>query len=111
MFIGRVCGAVVSTQKDDSIRDAKLLLIEPCIARRGAASGLAPTGKNLVAVDFIGAGVDEFVLATQGSSARLTRLTKSMPVDAVVIGIVDQVRIDDHELSRTAGTLTDGARD
>lgn len=105
MFIGKVCGAVVSTQKDDSMRDAKLLLIEPYVAKRGDKASLAPTGKNLVAVDFLGAGKDEYVLVTQGSSARLTGATKTMPVDAVVIGIVDAVRVDTQELSRQAGTL------
>ena len=39
MFIGVVCGAVVTTQKDEGMREAKLLLVEPLVARRGGAPG------------------------------------------------------------------------
>jgi ethanolamine utilization protein EutN len=46
-----------------------------------------------VAVDTLGAGEHEFVLITQGSSARLTPETKSLPIDAVVIGIIDTVHV------------------
>ena len=105
MFIGRVCGSVVMTQKDDSMLESKLLLIEPFIATRQQPPKLEPTGKNLVAVDFLGAGLGEYVLVSQGSSARLTRDTKDMPVDAVVLGIVESVRVEKGELSRSAGTL------
>jgi hypothetical protein len=49
---------------------------------------------TFVAVDMLGAGVGDYVLLTQGSSARLTPETKNMPVDAVVVGIVDQVHVD-----------------
>ncbi len=44
----------------------------------------------------LGAGEGEFVLITQGSSARLTPETKDMPIDTVVVGIVDRVQIDEH---------------
>jgi len=47
-----------------------------------------------VAVDMLGAGEGEYVLITQGSSARLTPETKDLPVDTVVVGIVDQVTVD-----------------
>ncbi len=36
----------------------------------------------------------EMVLITQGSSARLTPETKNLPVDTVVIGIIDTVHVD-----------------
>ena len=52
------------------------------------------TGRTFIAVDTLGAGEDDFVLITQGSSARLTPETKNLPIDAVIIGIVDQVHID-----------------
>ena len=42
----------------------------------------------------LGAGVGDYVLLTQGSSARLTPETKNLPIDAVVVGIVDQVHVD-----------------
>jgi len=34
------------------------------------------------------------VLITQGSSARLTPETKNLPVDTVIIGIVDTVHVE-----------------
>ena len=46
----------------------------------------------------LGAGVGDFVLITQGSSARLTPETKELPIDTVVIGIVDNVRVDDRSV-------------
>ena len=48
----------------------------------------------MVAVDTVGAGEGEFVLITQGSSARLTPETKILPVDTVIIGIIDSVHVD-----------------
>ncbi len=47
-----------------------------------------------MAVDTVGAGEGEYVLITQGSSARLTPETKNLPIDCVIIGIVDSVHID-----------------
>lgn len=105
MFIGKVCGAVVATQKDARINGAKLLLVEPYVAATSSPQKLVPTGKSLVAVDALGAGQGEFVLVTQGSSARLTDLTGKMPVDAVVIGIVESVRTGGEILSRADGSL------
>ena len=55
------------------------------------------TGRTFVAVDMLGAGVGDLVLITQGSSARMTPETKNMPIDAVIIGIVDQVHVDQRQ--------------
>jgi microcompartment protein CcmK/EutM len=63
----------------------KLLLIRGC-----DLDGRAD-GPSLVAVDAVGAGVDEVVLYASGSSARLTALTQNRPVDAVVMAVVDEV--------------------
>ena len=105
MFIGKVNGPVVTTQKEPSLAATKLVVVEAYSASAPGQADLRPTGRVLVAIDALGAGVGEFVLVTQGSSARLTELTKSMPVDAVVIGIVDSVRLHDRVLSRADGTL------
>jgi microcompartment protein CcmK/EutM len=45
----------------------------------------------LVAVDLVGAGVEEIVIISQGSSARQTEITHQKPVDCVIVGIVDMV--------------------
>ena len=94
MFVARVSGAVVSTQKVDAMVGYKLLIVEPYRLEAKQRESLATTGRTFVAVDTIGAGEGDFVLITQGSSARLTTETQKMPIDTVVIGIVDQVHVD-----------------
>jgi ethanolamine utilization protein EutN len=91
MFIAKVIGNVVSTQKIAKFRGMKLLLVQPYINKEGK---LQTSGNSVVAVDGVGAGVGECVLFTQGSSARLTPTTKDAPVDAVIVGIVDTIEVD-----------------
>jgi ethanolamine utilization protein EutN len=86
-----VIGNVVATAKDPKFHGMKLLLIQPHVNREGR---LAPSGSSVVAVDTVGAGLGECVLFTQGSSARLTTVTKDAPVDAVIVGIVDTVEVN-----------------
>ncbi len=69
----------------------KLLVIEPLRVNEKDQRDLTPTGRTFVAVDTLGAGEGQVVLCVQGSSARFTPETKQLPVDAAVIGIVDQV--------------------
>jgi ethanolamine utilization protein EutN len=91
MFLARVTGSVVATQKVASMTGHKLLIVEPCRVDDKIAGRLVPTGRTFVAVDTLGAGIDEMVLICQGSSARLTPETEKLPIDAVVIGLVDTV--------------------
>jgi len=90
MFIAKVIGKVVSTQKVAKFNGMKLLLVQPYINKDGK---LQISGSSVVAVDSVGAGVGECVLFTQGSSARLTPATKDAPVDAVIVGIVDTIEV------------------
>src|SRR6476646_4423380 len=94
MFIAKVTGSMVSTQKVESMVGHKLLLVEPYRVDPEDRERLKPTGRTFVSVDSLGAGIGEYVLITQGSSARLTPETKQLPVDAVIIGIVDTVHVD-----------------
>jgi len=105
MFIGKVTGHIVTTQKEARMADAKLLVVEAYNGEGADPRALTPTGKVLVAIDSLGAGIGEYVLVTQGSSARMTEMTKTMPVDAVVIGIVDSVRLGERVLNVAAGEL------
>ena len=89
MNIGRVVGRAVSTQKDDKLVGTTLLLVEDVDAATGAG-----TGDVAVVADTIGAGAGDVVLITQGSAARFTAATEDRPVDALVVGIVDSVRMD-----------------
>lgn len=94
MFVAKVTGAVVATQKVDSMVGHKLLVVEPYRLDPDKRRSLASTGRTFVAVDTVGAGEGEFVLITQGSSARLTPETKNLPIDTVIVGIVDTVHVD-----------------
>ena len=93
MFLGRVTGHVVATQKYRSLSGQKLLVVEPLnvtydeVTNRPASLG--NTGRAIVALDVVGCGEGELVLVVQGSSARMTEQTKDLPADAVVVGIVD----------------------
>jgi microcompartment protein CcmK/EutM len=94
MFVARVTGALVSTQKLESMVGYKLLLVEPYRLDAEQRRSLVTTGRTFVAVDLLGAGEGDFVLIAQGSSARLTPETKSMPIDTLIIGLVDQVHVE-----------------
>ena len=95
MFVAKVTGSLVATQKADALVGYKLLVVEPYRLDAETRESLATTGRTFIAVDTLGAGEGEFVLITQGSSARLTPETKNMPIDTVVVGIVDTVHVDD----------------
>lgn len=98
MFIARVTGSVVSTQKVASMTGHKLLVVEPYRLDEKQRKSLVSTGRTFIAVDTLGSGEGDFVLITQGSSARLTPETKELPIDAIIIGIVDSVHIDKHSV-------------
>ena len=94
MFVARVTGSVVSTQKVRSMTGHKLLMVEPLRVDPATKEKLIGTGRSFVVVDTVGAGLDEMVLIVQGSSARLTPETEKLPVDATIIGIVDMVNVE-----------------
>jgi ethanolamine utilization protein EutN len=97
MFLAKVIGSVVATQKDAKLAGAKLLLVQPYVTKDGS---LVASGSSIVAVDNLGAGEGECVLFTQGSSARLTPATREQPIDAVIVGIVDSVEVEGREVAR-----------
>ncbi len=98
MFIGKVSGSVVSTQKIDTVVGSKLLLIKAMTVKGDSPGEVVDTGRVAVAIDMLGAGEGDLVLVTQGSSARLTESTKNMPTDAVVVGIIDAIQAGSREI-------------
>ena len=94
MFVAKVTGSVVSTQKVKSMTGHKLLIVEPLRVDPQTRDKLLGTGRSFVVVDTVGAGLGEMVLIVQGSSARLTPETEKLPVDAAIIGIVDTVNVE-----------------
>lgn len=93
MFLAKVTGSVVATQKVASMIGQKLLTVDPLRVDEKDGGKLKPTGRTFVVVDPVGAGEGQVVLIVQGSSARFTPETKPLPVDAAIIGIVDTVQV------------------
>ena len=88
MQIARVIGTVVSTQKHPKFEGAKLLLVQPVTLTD------EPRGPALLAVDSVGAGVHEKVLVViEGRAAGEALGTKAAPVDAAIVGIIDQIDV------------------
>jgi ethanolamine utilization protein EutN len=83
MQIARVIGTVVMTRKDENLTGMTLLLVQPLTPDR------QPTGKPLVAVDSVGAGVGEDVFLVRGKEASFPFYPAEPPVDAGIVGIVD----------------------
>jgi len=96
MFVAKVTGSVVATQKVEELVGSKLMVVEPYRLEAKKRESLATTGRTFVAIDTIGAGEGDFVLIVQGSSSRLTDQTKGMPIDALIIGIIDTVHVEDN---------------
>ena len=83
MIIGKVVGSIVSTRKSDKLIGNKLMIIQPLDSMKSNTN-------QLVAIDNIGAGVGEIVLVALGSAARIGCGVESAPVDAAIVGIVDE---------------------
>jgi microcompartment protein CcmK/EutM len=88
MILARIVGTVVSTRKDARLEGKKLLIVKPISPEGADESGY------LVAVDTVSSGFRETVLVVTGSSARNATECKDRPVDAAIIGIVDEVKLD-----------------
>lgn len=89
MQIGRVVGTVVATQKHRKIDAAKLLLVQPLTLDD------RPKGTTVLAIDSVGAGVGEKVLLViEGKAAQDALGRKAAPVDAAIIGIIDEVHCE-----------------
>lgn len=93
MQVAKVIGNIWATRKEEKLAGLKLLLVQPINTLTGE-----PDRVPLVAADIIGAGVGETVLVVGGSSARSAAGDMSMPVDATVVGIVDDQDIDESVL-------------
>ena len=82
MVIGTVTGSIVSTRKNDRLVGQKLLIVRPM-------DGMEEKG-DFVAIDNVGAGIGEQVLVARGSAARIGCGLENAPVDAAIVGIIDE---------------------
>ncbi len=90
MQIAKVIGTIWATRKDDRLAGYKLLIVQPINIVSGQKDKVP-----IVAADTIGAGVGETVIVVGGSSARSAASgDMQVPVDATVVGIVDDQELD-----------------
>ena len=82
MVIGTVTGSIVSTRKNDKLVGQKLLIVRPM-------ENMEEKGE-FVAIDNVGAGIGEMVLVAKGSAARIGCNLENAPVDAAIVGIIDE---------------------
>mgnify|MGYP000638253397 CR=1 FL=1 len=83
MIIGKVVGTVICTRKNNDLVGSKFLIVDPMEKMK------TDNSSRLVAVDNVGAGIGDIVLVTTGSSARVGCGDPDSPIDACIVGIVD----------------------
>ena len=83
MIVGIVKGSLVATRKNEALVGQKLMIVEVLGNTDSAA-------KKLVATDNVGEGVGDTVLVACGSAARVGCRLENAPVDAAIVGIVDE---------------------
>ena len=88
MLIAQVIGTVVATRKHEQLVGSKIQVVQPL-----KPATQEPLGEPLVAVDAVGAGKGEIVILATGSGARKGVENPDMPVDATIVGIIDQLDI------------------
>mgnify|MGYP003293437340 CR=1 FL=1 len=82
MIVGKVVGSIVSTRKSEKLTGNKLMVVEPL-------QMMGESQTRIVAIDIIGAGLGEIVLVATGSAARIGCQMQDAPIDAAIVGIVD----------------------
>ena len=82
MIAGKVVGSIVATRKNEKLIGNKFMIVE-------IIDSMSKEAKQLIAVDNIGAGIGEYVLVAQGSAARVGCDMKDAPIDAAIVGIID----------------------
>ena len=85
MFLAKVVGKIVSTTKDEGLTGKKILIIAP-IDMNGAV-----TGKEIVSIDSVGAGIGDQVLVTEGSVSMYAFGENHIPIDSAIVAIIDTI--------------------
>ena len=91
MNLGRVVGRVVTTHKDSGLIGTTILIIQPL------DSSSRPLGKTILAADSVGAGAGETIIFVRGREASHAFVPQRVPVDAGIVGIVDQIFVDEDQ--------------
>ncbi len=82
MTIAKVVGSIVSTRKHSALVGNKFLMVE-------TLEEMGLQKERFIAIDTVGAGIGEIVLITRGSSSRCSIDNMNAPIDAAIVGIVD----------------------
>jgi len=82
MLAAKLINNIWATRKAESLNGLKFMVAE--------VIGGSQAGKRLIVVDTISAGIGDRVIVTMGSSARRMLGDDDIPVDAVVVGIIDE---------------------
>lgn len=88
MQLGTVIGNVWATRKEDRLQGLKFLIVQPELPDG------TPYGTAFVAVDRIGAGVGDRVMVTKGSPAANITPDRQLPIDALIVGIIDSIDVE-----------------
>ncbi|BFH62973.1 EutN/CcmL family microcompartment protein [Paenibacillus azoreducens] len=88
MIMGQVMGSLWATRKDNKLNGMAFLVVKPL-----SYANESVTGEYFVAADNAGAGIGDTVLVTTGSAARTSFANSDVPVDAVIVGIVDSIEV------------------
>lgn len=82
MIVGKIVGSIIATRKNENLIGSKFLIVEPI-------QSMKKNEHHLVAVDNVGAGIGDVVLVALGSAARIGCSMEKSPIDAAIVGIVD----------------------
>ncbi len=96
MRLGKVIGNVWATRKEEGLQGVKLLIIQPEDAYGN------PVRTHFVAADRLGAGIGDQVIVTSGGSSRYIDKDNPIPIDAVVIGIIDSTEVKRGEIDESS---------
>lgn len=87
MRLGKVIGTLVATRKDEKLTGTKLMITQPLNYE------LQPVGEPIIAVDTVGAGIGEVIFFATGTASRNAARKHDAPIDAAIVGIVDNIDI------------------
>jgi ethanolamine utilization protein EutN len=84
MLLCKVTGTIVATQKNESLKDKKILTVQPIDLHN------APINRDLLAIDTVDAGIGDTVLVVQeGQAAAQLLKGTTVPVHSVIVAVVD----------------------
>lgn len=88
MMLCSVTGTLFATRKHHRFEGKKLLVV-----REEKLDG-TPVGVDFLAIDRANAGVgDRVVVNKEGSSARLILQDEEIPVQAIIVAVVDEIEV------------------